>query len=150
VLFALGCWLVVSSIVLHDTRVTTGVASALISGLALAALAARAAARRRPLTPWPIAMAFGLWLVAAPSVWQFSDGADTYHLSPVEPWGLGVVEPSAAAIARADWSSILAGLLVIVLAGSVLVPAVRRWRRAPVADERDAGHGRAVVGDEQP
>lgn len=128
-LLALGAWLVVSPLVLSTTRVTVGVFSAITSGLALAVLAGWARAGRNPIPPFMIALSFGLWLLLAPSAWEFRDGADT-GLVPITP--SDAIEPTRAAIARAEWNSILAGLLTLALAGAVLVTARRqRPRSAP-------------------
>jgi hypothetical protein len=127
-LLALGGWLVVSPLVLSTTRVTAGLVSAVGSGLALAALAAWAWSARNQVPPLAIAMAFGLWLLAAPSLWEFRDGVDAWELVPVPAWE--VTEPTRAAIARAAWSSILAGLLTLALAGSALIATRRRRGRA--------------------
>ena len=127
-LLALGGWLVVSPLVLSSTRVTAGVVSAVGSGLVLVVLAAWARAARNPVPPLAIAMSFGLWMMVVPSLWDFRDGVDGWELVPIPSWE--VTEPTRAAIARAEWSSILAGLLTLALAGSVLVAARRRARRA--------------------
>jgi SPW repeat len=124
-LLALGAWLVVSPLVLGTTRVTAGIFSAVTSGLALAVLAGWARAGRNPIPPFMITLSFGLWLLLAPSVWEFRDGADT-GLVPITP--SEAIEPTGAAIARAEWNSILAGLLTLALAGAVLVTARRRQR----------------------
>jgi len=125
-LLALGGWLVVSPLLLSTTRVTAGVVSAVGSGLALAVLAAWARTARNQIPPLAIAMSFGLWLLVAPSLWEFRDGVDAWELVPIPAWE--VTEPTRAAIARAEWNSILAGLLTLALAGSVLLAARRRAR----------------------
>ena len=127
-LLALGAWLVVSPLVLSTTRVTAGMVSAITSGLALAVLAGWARAGRNPIPPFMIALSFGLWLLLAPSVWEFRDGVDTWGLIPSTP--SEAIEPTRAAIARAEWNSILAGLLTLALAGAVLVTARRRRPRS--------------------
>jgi hypothetical protein len=86
-LLELGGWLVVSPLVLSTTRVTTAMVSAVGSGLALVVLAAWARAARNPVPPLMIAMSFGLWLLVAPSFWEFRDGVDTWPLVPVPPRG---------------------------------------------------------------
>jgi hypothetical protein len=129
-LLVLGCWLVVSPLVLSTTWVTAGMVSAVGGGLALAALAAWAWSARNQVPPLAIAMSFGLWLLAAPSLWEFRDGVDAWELVPIPGWE--VTEPTRAAIARAEWNSILAGLLTLALAGSVLM-ATRRRRGRPAA-----------------
>jgi hypothetical protein len=130
-LLVLGGWLVVSPLVLSTTRVTAGMVSAVGGGLALLVLAGWARAARNPVPPLAIAMSFGLWLLAAPSLWEFRDGVDAWELVPIPAWE--VTEPTRAAIARAEWNSILAGLLALALAGWVLLGARRRARRAPGA-----------------
>jgi hypothetical protein len=126
-LLALGAWLVVSPLVLSTTRVTAGIFSAVTSGLVLVVLAVWARAGRNPIPPFMIALSFGLWLLLAPSAWEFRDGADT-GLVPITP--SDAIEPTRAAIARAEWNSILAGLLTLALAGLVLVAARRRQGRS--------------------
>jgi hypothetical protein len=125
-LLVVGGWLVVSPLVLSTTRVTAGLVSAATGGLALAVLAGWAMAARNRIPPLAIACFFGLWLLLAPSLWEFSDGADT-GLVPITP--SEAIEPTQAAIARAEWNSILAGLLVTALAGSVLLAGRRRKGR---------------------
>jgi hypothetical protein len=130
-LLVLGGWLVVSPLVLSTTRVTAGMVSAVGCGLALLVLAAWARAARNPVPPLAIAMSFGLWLVAAPTLWEFRDGVDAWEPVPIPAWE--VTAPTRAAIARAEWSSILAGLLTLALAGWLLLRAHRRTLRAPGA-----------------
>jgi hypothetical protein len=84
---------------------------------------ARVAGNRVP--PLLVAQAVGLWLVAVPSLWEFGDGVDAFPLVPIPP--SAVAEPTRAVIARAEWNSILAGILVIALAGAALL-AVRRGK----------------------
>ena len=129
-LLALGAWLVVSPLVLSTTRVTAGIFSAVTSGLVLVVLAVWAQAGRNPIPPFMIALSFGLWLLLAPSVWEFRDGVET-GLVPIVP--SEAIEPTGAAIARAEWNSILAGLLTLALTGSVLVAARRRKGRSASA-----------------
>jgi hypothetical protein len=117
--------------VLSTTRVTAGVVGAVTSGLALAVLAAWARVARNRIPPLAIAVSFGLWLLAAPSLWEFGDGVDSPGLVPIPPWE--VAEPTRATIARAEWNSILAGLLTLALAGSVLAGTRRRGARSPNA-----------------
>jgi hypothetical protein len=136
-LLVIGGWLVVSPLVLSTTRVTAGMVSAVGGGLALLALAGWARAARNPVPPLAIAMSFGLWLLVAPSLWEFRDGVDAWELVPMPAWE--VTEPTRAAIARAEWNSILAGLLTLALAGWVLLGARRRARRAA-----DAGGERSA------
>jgi hypothetical protein len=126
-LLALGAWLVVSPLMLSTTRVTAGIFSAVTSGLVLVVLAVWARAGRNLIPPFMIALSFGLWLLLAPSAWEFRDGADT-GLVPITP--SDAIEPTRAAIARAEWNSILAGLLTLALAGLVLVATRRRQGRS--------------------
>jgi hypothetical protein len=144
-LLALGAWLVVSPLVLSTTRVTAGIFSAITSGLVLAVLAGWARAGRNPIPPFMIALSIGLWLLLAPSVWEFRDGGDT-GLVPITT--SEAIEPTRAAVARAEWNSILAGLLTLVLAGAVLVTA--RRRRPQSAPSTGTEHPRyAHAADEQ-
>jgi hypothetical protein len=128
-LLVVGGWLVVSPLVLSTTRVTAGLVSAIAGGFALAVLAAWAMAARNPVPPLAIACFFGLWLLLAPSLWEFGDGVDSAPgLVPIAP--SDVTEPTRAMVARADWNSILAGLLTLALAGSVLLAGRRRKGRS--------------------
>ncbi len=129
-LLALGAWLVVSPLVLGSTKVTAGAVSAVTSGLALLVLAGWARVARNRVPPMLIALSFGVWLLLAPSMWEFRDGVDT-GLVPIVP--SEAIEPTRAAITRADWNSILAGLLTLALAGSLLLADRRRQRRAASA-----------------
>jgi hypothetical protein len=129
-LLVVGGWLVVSPLVLSTTRVTAGLVSAIIGGLALAVLAGWAIVARNRIPPLAIACSFGLWLLLAPSLWEFSDGVDSAPgLVPIPP--MDVTEPTRAMVARAEWNSILAGLLTLALAGSVLAAGRRRKGRSP-------------------
>jgi hypothetical protein len=129
VLLAVGGWLVVSPLILSTTRVTAGLVSGVTAGLALAVLAGWAMAARNRIPPLAIVCFFGLWLVLAPSLWEFSDGVDsTPGLVPIAP--SDVTEPTRAMVARAEWNSILAGLLTLALVGSVLVAGRRRQDRS--------------------
>jgi hypothetical protein len=132
-LLAVGGWLVASPLILHTTRVTPGLVSAIAAGLLLAALAGWASAARNRMPPLAIAGAIGLWLVLAPSLWEFGDGVDS---------GPGL-EPAHAVVARAEWNSILAGLVILALAGSALLAAARR-RRDKSAPSADSEHRRHV------
>jgi hypothetical protein len=125
-LLALGVWLLVSPLVLGTAQVTAGAVSAVTSGLALVVLAGWALVARNRVRPMLIALSFGIWLLLAPSMWEFRDGVDT-GLVPIVP--SEAIEPTRAAIARADWNSILAGLLTLALAGSLLLADRRRQRR---------------------
>jgi hypothetical protein len=126
-LLVVGGWLVVSPLVLSTTLVTAGLISAVTGGLVLAVLACWAMAARNRIPPLAIACFFGLWLLVAPSLWEFGDGADT-GLVPITP--SEAIEPARAAIARAEWNSILAGLLTLALAGLVLLASRRRKGRS--------------------
>jgi SPW repeat len=144
-LLAVGAWLIVSPLVLHTTRVTAGMVSAVGGGLALVVLAGWAAAARNRVPPLAIAWFLGLWLVAAPSLWEFGDGVDSAPgLVPVGP--SDAAEPARALVARAEWSSVLAGLIVLLLAGSTLLAVRRRQgRSAPTTGDeprRAVGTGR--------
>jgi hypothetical protein len=67
--------------------------------------------------------------VLVPSLWEFSDGVDSGPgLVPLTP--AAVTEPARATTARAEWNSILAGLLTLALAGSVLAAGQRRKGRS--------------------
>jgi hypothetical protein len=128
-LLALGAWLVVSPLVLSTTRVTAGLMSAVTSGLALLVLASWARVARNRIPPLAIACAFSLWLVLAPSLWEFGDGVDSDPgLVPIPPFD--VTEPTRAMVARAEWNSILIGLLVLLLAGAALLADRRRQDRS--------------------
>jgi hypothetical protein len=133
-LLVVGGWLVVSPLVLSITRVTAGLVSAVAGGLALAVLAGWAMAARNRIPPLAIACFFGLWLLLAPSLWEFGDGVDSAPgLVPIAP--SDVTEPTRAMVARADWNSILAGLLTLALAGSVLLAGRRKTRSASAGSE---------------
>jgi hypothetical protein len=139
-LLVVGAWLVVSPLVLSTTRVTAGLVSAVAVGLAVAVLAGWALLARNRVPPLAIACFFGLWLVAAPSLWEFSDGVESRPgLVPIDP--SDVTEPARALVARAEWNSILAGLIVLLLAGSALLAARRRQGRpAPTTGDEDRRH----------
>jgi hypothetical protein len=63
--------------------------------------------------------------VLAPSLWEFGDGVDSGPgLVPIAP--SDVPAPARAMVARAEWNSVLAGLLILLLVGAALV-AGRRW-----------------------
>jgi hypothetical protein len=128
-LLALGGWLVVSPLVLSTTRVTAGTVSAVTGGFALAVLVGWAMAARNRIPPLAIACFFGLWLLLVPSLWEFGDGVDsTPGLVPIPP--SGVTEPTRGLVARAEWNSILAGLLILLLAGTALLADRRRQARS--------------------
>jgi hypothetical protein len=135
-LLAVGGWLVVSPLVLSTTRVTAGLVSAVAGGLALAVLSGWAMAARNRIPPLAIACFFGLWLLLVPSLWEFRDGVDSAPgLVPIPP--SDVTEPARAMVARAEWNSVLAGLLTLALAGSVLLAGRRQARSAAgTAEER--------------
>jgi hypothetical protein len=51
------------------------------------------------------------------------------------------MEPAPAVVARAEWNSILAGLVILVLAGSALLAGRRRQgRSAPTAGGEHRRH----------
>ena len=128
-LLVVGGWLVVSPVVLSTTRVTAGVVSAVTGGLALAVLAGWAMGARNRIPPLALACSFGLWLLAAPSLWEFGDGVDSDPgLVPIAP--SDVTEPTRAMVARAEWNSILTGLLILLLVGSALLAGRRRQGRS--------------------
>ena len=128
-LLALGGWLVVSPLVLSTIQVTACLVSAVTGGLALAVLAGWARVARNRVPPLAIACSLGLWLLLAPSMWEFGDGVDSDPgLVPINP--SEVTEPTRAILARAEWNSILAGLLILLLAGSVLLARRRRQDRS--------------------
>ena len=120
-LLAIAGWLVVSPLVLGTAGVTAGATSAVTSGLVLIVLAGWARLARNRVPPMLLALAFGGWLVLAPSLWEFANGTDAWMLVPIPP--SAVTEPAPAILARAEWNSILAGLLTVALAGSVLAVA---------------------------
>jgi hypothetical protein len=124
---------VVSPLVLSTTRVTAGVISALTGGLAVAVLAGWALAACNGIPPLAIACAFRLWLVLVSSLWEFGDGVDSgLGLVPIAPSDL--TEPTGAVVARAEWNSILAGLIILLLARLVVLAGRRRRSRsAPIA-----------------
>jgi hypothetical protein len=123
-LLVLGAWLVASPLVLDTWRVTAGAVSAITGGLALIVLARWAWVARNQIPSLLIALSFGVWLVLAPSLWEFANGTDAWPLVPIPP--SQVIEPTGAMVARAEWNSVLAGLLTLVLVGSVLVAGRRR------------------------
>jgi hypothetical protein len=91
---------------------------------------------------WPAAalLAVGGWLVVSPLILHTT--RVTPGLVPIAP--SDVIEPTRAIVARAEWSSILTGLVILALAGSALLAAARRRqdRSAPSADGgRHAGTG---------
>ena len=138
-LLVVGGWLVVSPLVLSTTQVTAGVVTAVASGLAVAVLAGWALLARNRVPPLAIACFFGLWLVLAPSLWEFGDGVDSDPgLVPIAP--SDVTEPARAMVARAEWSSVLAGLVILLLAGSVLLAGRRQGRSAPTAGGEHRRH----------
>jgi len=135
-------WLVASPLVLHTTRVTAGLLSAVTGGLLLAGLAGWALGARNRIPPLAIAWFLGLWLLLAPSLWEFGDGRDSDPgLVPISP--SDALEPTRAVVARAEWNSVLAGLVILVLAGSALLAGRRRQGRS-AADA--GGNDRLQVG----
>jgi hypothetical protein len=139
-LLVVAGWLVVSPVVLSATRATAGVVSAVTGGLAVAVLAGWAMVARNRIPPLAVACSFGLWLLAAPSLWEFSDGVDSAPgLVPIAP--SDVTEPTRAMVARAEWNSILAGLLILVLAGSALLAGhLRQGRSVPTGGGEQRRH----------
>jgi SPW repeat len=133
-LLAVGGWLVVSPPVLGTAQVTACLVSAVTGGLALVVLAGWARVARNRVPPMLIALSLGVWLLLAPTMWEFADGADAWPLVPIPP--SDVTEPTRAMVARADWNSILAGLLTLTLAGSALLAGRRRQGR-PASDGRE-------------
>ena len=130
-LLALGAWLLVSLLVLGTAQVTPAAVSAVTSGLALVVLAGWARVARNRVPPMLIALSFGVWLLLAPTMWEFADGVDAWPLIPIAP--SDVTEPTRAMVVRAEWNSILTGLLTLALAGSLLLAARRRKGRSASA-----------------
>jgi hypothetical protein len=127
-LLAIGGWLVISPLVLSTTRVSAGLVSAVAGGLAVAVMAGWALVARNRVPPLAIACCLGLWLMLVPSLWEFGDGTDSVPgLVPIPP--SDVMEPARAVVARAEWSSVLAGLIILLLAGSALLAGRRRHGR---------------------
>lgn len=118
----LGVWLVASSYVLHGFRDTTGTVSAILSGVLLLVTGNWAWRARNPAPAIALALAVGVWLLIAPAIWEFGDGASSLGLVPLTHH----VEPARVAIARMRWDSVGAGLLTISLTASVLLPRSRR------------------------
>jgi hypothetical protein len=143
-LLALGAWLVVSPLVLGTWQVTAGAVSAVTGGLALAVLAGWARVARNRVPAMLIALSFGVWLVLAPSMWEFADGTDAWPLVPTVP--SEVTEPTRAMVVRAEWNSILAGLLTLALAGSLLVAGRRRQGRSASAGREQRQQVEALDG----
>jgi hypothetical protein len=141
---ALGGWLVVSPLLLSTTRDTAGTASAVGGGVALIVLAVWARVARNRVPPLAIALSVGVWLSLAPSLWEFANGEDSVPgLVPIPP--AEVTEPTRAAIAHAEWNSILAGLLTLALAVAALLAGRWRARSAASAGGEDRRHADASV-----
>jgi hypothetical protein len=121
-LLALGAWLVASPFALHGLLDTTGRVSATLSGVLLVVTGNWARLARNPAPAVALALAVGVWLLMAPTIWEFGDGTSSMGLVPI----VGDLEPTRAAIARMRWDSIGAGLLVIWLMASILLPRNRR------------------------
>jgi hypothetical protein len=135
-LLALGGWLVVSPLALSTIQVTACLVSAVTGGLALLVLAGWARVARNRVPPLAIACSLGLWLLLAPSMWEFGDGVDSDPgLVPIAP--SDVKEPMRAMVARAEWNSILAGLVILLLAGSALLADRRRQGRSATGASAD-------------
>jgi hypothetical protein len=122
----LGVWLLVSPYVLHGSLDTTGMASATLSGAVLLVTGIWARLARNPAPAYTLALAAGVWLLIAPTIWEFGDGTSSMGLVPL----VGDREPTLAAIARMRWDSIGAGLVVIWLMGPTLA-RIRRRRTRP-------------------
>jgi SPW repeat len=119
----LGVLMVVSPYLLHGFRDTPSVLSATLSGVLLLVTGVWARSARNPMPAYAIAMAVGVWLLVAPSLWEFGDGVTTWSLVPL-PWD---AEPTRAAIARIRWNSVGAGLVALTVVGSVLARLRRRF-----------------------
>ena len=135
-LLTLGAWLMISPVVLGTGQVTVGAVGAVISGLALIVLSDWLRLARNRVPPPLLTLAVGGWLLLAPLLWELAGGRGAWPLVPIPP--TEAIEPTPAMVARADWNSILAGLLTLALAGSViLVPSRLQQRRtASIARER--------------
>ena len=96
-LLALGAWLVVSPLVLGTAQITAGATSAVTSGLALIVLAVWAHVTRNRIPAMLIVLAFGGWLLVAPSLWEFADGVDAWPLVPISPSDAPVTGPAMVA-----------------------------------------------------
>jgi len=118
----LGVWLLVSPYLLDGVRDTPSVASATLSGMLLVVTGTLARSARNPMPAYMIALAVGVWLLLAPTLWEFGDGVTTWNLVPI-PWDAG---PTGAAITRVRWNSVVAGLVALTLVGSVLAGMRRR------------------------
>jgi hypothetical protein len=134
-LLTLGTWLVVSPYALGTAQVTAGAVSAMTSGLALIVLSDWLRLARNRVPPLLLTLAVGGWPLLVPSLWEFADGRDAWPLVPIPP--SGVIEPTRAIVARAEWNSILAGLLTLALAGSVILVSSRLKRRRPESIARE-------------
>ena len=84
-LLVLGAWLVVSPLVLGTAQITAGATSAVTSGLALIVLAVWAHVTRNRIPPMLIVLAFGGWLLLAPSLWEFATASTPGHWSRSRP-----------------------------------------------------------------
>jgi hypothetical protein len=146
-LLVVGGWLAVSPLVLHTTRVTAGLLSAVTGGLLLAGLAGWVMGARNRIPPLAIAWFLGLWLLLAPSLWEFGDGVGSDPgLVPTSP--SDALEPTRAMVVRAEWNSVLAGLVILVLAGSALL-AGRRRRGRSAADASGDDRPRIGIGGDR-
>jgi hypothetical protein len=110
--------------------------------------------RRRPSWLANGLLVLGAWLVLsplllAPSMWEFADGVDAYPLTPISP--SKVTEPTRAMVARAEWNSILAGLLILARLGArgrrpAPEPSPAERRPGALAAGRSAGQARVRPG----
>jgi hypothetical protein len=121
-LLVLGAWLVASPFVLCGFLDTTGTVSAALSGVLLLVTGTWARLARNPAPAYVLALAVGVWLLMAPTIWEFGDGASSLNLVPL----VDHVEPTRAAIARMRWDSVGTGLPTIYLMASILLPRIRR------------------------
>lgn len=135
-LLTLGAWLMVSPAVLGTRQVTVGAVNAMVGGLALIVLSDWLRLARNRVPPLLLTLAVGGWLSLAPLLWELADGRGAWPLVPIPP--TEAMEPTRAMVAQADWNSILAGLLTLALAGSVIMVSSRLQQRrtASIARER--------------
>jgi hypothetical protein len=134
-LLMLGAWLMISPAVLGTGQVTVGAVSAVVSGLALIVLSDWLRLARNRVPPLLLTLAVGGWLLLAPLLWEFADGRGAWPLVPIPP--TEAIGPKRAMVAQADWNSILAGLLTLALAGSVILVSSRLQRRRTASITRE-------------